>query len=438
MGKFVVEYPQLAVEFISTVDGDDNIDDLTSGSGVKAVWRCPDTDHTYETSVRRRVYGASCPYCSGRKVLAGFNDVATTHPHVVEEWVDVVYTPQELSAGSNKPVAWECEQKHQYVMSVKEKLKTKTCPECSGRTQPKNKRSRKMGTQTTETVATIMKERTELFRPENKDIETINSFHEWVKTRFAGKYYTPETKNLGKPYDYYFPETETIIIIHKIFYPKLVGLQTVNYVQQKHEWFTRCGYTVLPLWEDQILHHLEKTQNILTNHVIKHVYNKDNYKVKISNTVEAETFHQENNLNSFIEAERHYIVYNVNTGETEAMFSTNVEDIKTEEGDYFKADIVNFTAKNNHVKHFTELTSYVSSLWGNNVEYVIVLPETQKYYLTGATFEHVDTVEQKWVLTSDTLTRETTTEPYGNYTENLHTYRKAPISNIDVNNITHY
>ena len=31
-------------------------------------------------------YTKECPVCSGRKVLASYNDLATTHPNVATEW----------------------------------------------------------------------------------------------------------------------------------------------------------------------------------------------------------------------------------------------------------------------------------------------------------------------------------------------------------------
>ena len=30
--------------------------------------------------------GLGCPYCLGRKVLAGYNDLATTHPGIAAMW----------------------------------------------------------------------------------------------------------------------------------------------------------------------------------------------------------------------------------------------------------------------------------------------------------------------------------------------------------------
>ena len=35
---------------------------------------------------QRAAEGLGCPYCSGRKVLAGYNDLATTHPDIAAMW----------------------------------------------------------------------------------------------------------------------------------------------------------------------------------------------------------------------------------------------------------------------------------------------------------------------------------------------------------------
>ena len=48
-----------------------------------------------------------CPYCNGKKVLIGFNDLWTTHPHIAK-----MLKNQEdgyrYTAGSNKRLEWEC------------------------------------------------------------------------------------------------------------------------------------------------------------------------------------------------------------------------------------------------------------------------------------------------------------------------------------------
>lgn len=35
---------------------------------------------------RRGEADPGCPYCSGRKVLAGYNDLAATHPVIAPMW----------------------------------------------------------------------------------------------------------------------------------------------------------------------------------------------------------------------------------------------------------------------------------------------------------------------------------------------------------------
>ena len=53
---------------------------ITAGSGKKVKWRCP-KGHIYKSVVVSRTgLNTNCPICSGRQVLAGFNDVATLFP----------------------------------------------------------------------------------------------------------------------------------------------------------------------------------------------------------------------------------------------------------------------------------------------------------------------------------------------------------------------
>ncbi|MEE0582298.1 MAG: zinc-ribbon domain-containing protein [Adlercreutzia sp.] len=82
-----------------------------------------------------------CPYCSGRKVLAGFNDLATTHPDIAAMWhprMNKRLKPAGVQAVSRK-LAWrrgECG--HVYQMAVSDRVRAKPgcCPYCSGRKRP--------------------------------------------------------------------------------------------------------------------------------------------------------------------------------------------------------------------------------------------------------------------------------------------------------------
>ena len=79
--------------------------------------------------------GQGCPYCGGQRVLAGFNDLATTAPEEAAHWHPTLnndLTPQEVSAGSNKLVWWHCSEGHEVHMSPKSWLYGH-CRYCSGR-----------------------------------------------------------------------------------------------------------------------------------------------------------------------------------------------------------------------------------------------------------------------------------------------------------------
>ena len=55
---------------------------LKPGSNTSVLWQCPvDSNHTWKaTPYSRTAKKTGCPYCSGRKIVPGVNDLATTHP----------------------------------------------------------------------------------------------------------------------------------------------------------------------------------------------------------------------------------------------------------------------------------------------------------------------------------------------------------------------
>ena len=78
-----------------------------------------------------RTAGYGCPYCSGKKVLVGFNDLVTTHPELSKEVSG--WDPTTVSAGSNKKVKWICEVGHKWDAVVASRsLAESGCPYCAG------------------------------------------------------------------------------------------------------------------------------------------------------------------------------------------------------------------------------------------------------------------------------------------------------------------
>ena len=106
-------------------------------SRKKVWWRC-EKGHSYMAAVSARVRTSSgCPYCAGRKVLPGFNDLATKKPLVAAQWdfdLNGDLTPQSVSAGSRNKVWWRCSQGHRWRAAIYARTAAKgtECPVCAG------------------------------------------------------------------------------------------------------------------------------------------------------------------------------------------------------------------------------------------------------------------------------------------------------------------
>ena len=113
-------------------------DNITKGYGKKVWWKCP-INHSYDTLVNNRIKGDSCPYCSGHRVMSGFNDIATTNPELSKEWdyeknEQLGFYMSNYTKGNATKVWWKCEKGHSYQATINSKTSPKktNCPYCSG------------------------------------------------------------------------------------------------------------------------------------------------------------------------------------------------------------------------------------------------------------------------------------------------------------------
>lgn len=92
-------------------------ENVTAGSGKKVWWHklChnettgKDSDISWMAVIQNRVNGAGCPL-PFKQTEKDFNDLATTHPELAEQWHPVKnkgLTPEEISAGSGQMVWWK-------------------------------------------------------------------------------------------------------------------------------------------------------------------------------------------------------------------------------------------------------------------------------------------------------------------------------------------
>ena len=130
--------PELAKEWHPTLNGDLTPWDVTCGMAKKVWWQCSEhVGHKWEAVVYSRTSGRGCPYCSGQKILPGYNDLATTHPELAKEWHSTLngdLTPANVTAGMAKKVWWQCGKcrDHQWETRVSHKSNGSGCPFCSG------------------------------------------------------------------------------------------------------------------------------------------------------------------------------------------------------------------------------------------------------------------------------------------------------------------
>lgn len=88
--------------------------------------------------------GDGCPYCANRKVLPGFNDLATAAPLVAKQWHETLngaLTPEMVTAGSHKKAWWQCSYGHAWKANIYSRAGVQQCgcPVCARKTKRKTK-----------------------------------------------------------------------------------------------------------------------------------------------------------------------------------------------------------------------------------------------------------------------------------------------------------
>lgn len=92
--------------------------------------------HEWNTLISTRAGGSQCPYCSGIKLLKGFNDLQTKFPSLAIEWSDknLPLTPDAVNEKSTKNVWWKCNTcGYEWKAVVKARVKGGMCPVCAER-----------------------------------------------------------------------------------------------------------------------------------------------------------------------------------------------------------------------------------------------------------------------------------------------------------------
>lgn len=127
---------ELLSEWDAQKNGDLTPKDVTAGSHQRVWWRCKN-GHTWQSEVRVRANGAKCPYCTGRILWVGDNDLATVNPALAAQWdaeKNGELEPVDVLAGSQQYAWWRCEYGHVWRARVLSRIRGSGCPICSGKT----------------------------------------------------------------------------------------------------------------------------------------------------------------------------------------------------------------------------------------------------------------------------------------------------------------
>lgn len=128
--------PEIAAEWNYEKNGDLTPSQIARASGKEVWWKCK-KGHEYQMRVlNRTAQGQGCPYCSGKRVLPGYNDLLTTNPTLAAEWnyeKNDGKTPRDYTKGSKYKAWWRCgECGYEWPAEIEKRNRGTNCPVCSG------------------------------------------------------------------------------------------------------------------------------------------------------------------------------------------------------------------------------------------------------------------------------------------------------------------
>lgn len=131
--SFLFSNPELAQEWNYEKNGNLKPEHFMPNSGKKVWWKCG-KGHEWQTRICNRNKGSGCPFCSGKKVLMGYNDLQTNNPNVAKDWdheKNSGLSPADVTTNSNKKVWWKCQRGHEWQATIYQRNKGSGCPYCA-------------------------------------------------------------------------------------------------------------------------------------------------------------------------------------------------------------------------------------------------------------------------------------------------------------------
>ncbi len=102
-------------------------------SNKKYWWKCS-KGHSWQATAGSRM-SSGCPYCAGKRVIIGFNDLQTKAPHIAKQWdySKNNTTPDSVMSCTSKYAWWICKNGHSWKAKISNRYSlNRGCPYCSG------------------------------------------------------------------------------------------------------------------------------------------------------------------------------------------------------------------------------------------------------------------------------------------------------------------
>lgn len=141
VNDLVTVNPKLAGEWNYEKNGNLKPEDFMVGSNKKIWWVC-NKEHEWQSTINNRNSGTGCPYCSNKKILKGYNDLATINPRLASEWnydKNTGLAPTDVGVNGNNKVWWKCDEGHEWQAAIYSRNTGYGCPYCTGRNAVKGK-----------------------------------------------------------------------------------------------------------------------------------------------------------------------------------------------------------------------------------------------------------------------------------------------------------
>jgi hypothetical protein len=188
------------------------------------VWWLCNQSHSWKALISWRTNGNNCPVCSNQKVLAGFNDLATTNSILASEWHPTKNEPLtfcDVTRGSNKKVWWLCPANNAHVWETvvsDRNGKKYGCPECAARNF--------------------------VSKPE------LELFEFLTKLGFAVEQSNRKVLGNRQEIDLFIPEKQFGIEFNGLYWHSESAGKGRNYHKDKYDAAKAAGVQLLQIWED--------------------------------------------------------------------------------------------------------------------------------------------------------------------------------------------